>query len=130
MAKHLKAQLDAGVLVSSKMPWASAVVIVRKANGEVRWCSDYRLANDRTIPDAHPLPRIDMCMDCLSLAKLFSTIDLQSGYWQMQLDEDDQEKTAVITKYGLFEYTVMPFRLRNAAPTFQRIMELIFHGLL
>lgn len=70
-----------------------------------------------------------MCLDCLSEAKLFSTLDLQSGYWQLKMDKEDQEKTAFTTKYGLYEYTVLPFGLCNAPSTFQRTMELIFRGL-
>ncbi len=86
--KHLKQQLDSGVLIPSKSPWASAVVLVRKKNGEVRWCGDYRPLNARTVPDAHPLPRVDMCMDALATAKLLTTLDLQSGYWNLELDEE------------------------------------------
>ena len=126
---HLKEQLDAGVVVPSKSPWASAVVLVRKKDQSVRWCVDYRRVNECSVKDAYPLPRTDMCLDCLSGAKLFSTLDLQSGYWQIKMDETDQEKTAFTTKYGLFEYTVMPFGLCNAPSTFQRTMELIFRGL-
>ena len=70
-----------------------------------------------------------MCLDCLSSAKLFSTMDLQSGYWQIELSEEDRHKTAFTTKYGLWEYTKMPFGLCNAPSTFQRCMELIFRGM-
>ena len=79
--------------------------------------------------DAYPLPRIDTCLDCLSTARFFSTADLQSGYWQLKLDEKDRAKTAFITRYGLYEYTKLPMGLSSAPSTFQRWMELIFRGL-
>lgn len=94
-----------------------------------RVCIDYRKLNDRTIKDTYPLPRIDMCLDCLSSAKIFSTIDLQSAYMQLEIAEENRHKTALITRYGWFEYLVMPFGLCNAPSTFQRCMEMVFRGL-
>ena len=127
--KVLKDQLDAGVIVPSKSAWASPVVLVRKKDGTVRWCIDYRKLNDITIKDAYPLPRIDMCIDCLGSAKIFSTLDLQSGYWQIELEREDRAKTAFISKFGIHEYTKMPFGLCTAPSTFQRCMELVLAGL-
>ena len=95
----------------------------------VRWCIGYRRLNDSTIKDAYPLPKISMCLDCLAEASVFSVIDLQSGYWQLKVAPEDRHKTAFITKYGLFEYTKMPFGLCNAPSTFQRCMELMFRGM-
>ena len=126
--EYLRQQLEAGMLVPSKSPWASPVVLVRKSDGTVRWCGDFRKVNDLTRKDAYPLPRIDSCLECLGAASVFSVFDLQSGYWQLQMDERDQEKTAITTKYGLFEYTKLPFGLCSAPSTFQRCMEMIFLG--
>lgn len=117
--KYLKDQLDKGVIVPSKSAYASGVVLVRKKDGTVRWCIDYRRINQSTIKDAYPLPKIASCLDCLANASVFSVCDLQSGYWQLQMAEEDRHKTAFITKYGLFEYTKMPFGLCNAPSTFQ-----------
>ena len=127
--KCLEEQLEAGVVRPSSSAWASATVLVRKADGSVRWCVDYRKVNDRSVKDAYPLPKISMCLDSLGGARYFSTLDLQSGYWQIGMAEADIPKTAFITKYGLYEYTKMPFGLCSAPGTFQRCMELIFWGL-
>ncbi|KAK3102100.1 hypothetical protein FSP39_008757 [Pinctada imbricata] len=127
--QHLYEQLDNGVIQPSASAWASPVVLVRKKDNTVRWCIDYRKLNNATKKDAYPLPRIDTCLDCLSTAKVFSTLDLQSGYWRLEIAEEDRHKTAFITKYGLFEYRKMPFGLCNAPSTFQRCMELILKGL-
>ena len=127
--KYLKEQLDAGVLVPSSSAWASPVVLVRKKDGTVRWCCDFRKLNDLTVKDAYPLPRIDMCLEALGSACFFSTMDLQHGYWQLAVDEADQHKTAIITKYGLFEYAKLPMGLCNSPSSFQRCMELILRGL-
>ena len=127
--QYLKDQLESGVVVPSSSAWSSPVCLVRKKDGSVRWCIDYRKLNDVTVKDAYPLPRIDSCLDCLASAKLFSTLDLQSGYWQLNLEEKDRCKTAFITKYGLYEYTTLPFGLCGAPSTFQRCMEMVLRGL-
>ena len=132
--EYLKQQLDAGVIEPSSSAWASPVVLVRKTDNSVHRCIDYRKLNDITVKDAYPLPRIDLCLDCLSSAIIFSaiifsTMDLQSGYFQLQLDDRDREKTAFITKYGLYQYTRLPQCLATSPSTFQRTMELVFRGL-
>lgn len=86
---------------------------------------DYRKVNEATQKDAYPLPKIEECLDTLSGSKLFSTLDLLSGYHQFEVNEKDRPRTAFITKYGLFEYPRMPFGLCNAPSTFQRGMELV-----
>ena len=127
--KYLRDQLAAGVIRPSNSPWSSPTVLVRKKDGGVRWCIDYRKLNDVTVKDAYPLPKISMCLDCLASAKMFSTVDLQVGYWQLEVEEEDKPKTAFISKYGLFEYNTLPFGLCNAPSTFQRCMEMILKGL-
>ncbi|XP_056157718.1 uncharacterized protein LOC130132152 [Lampris incognitus] len=127
--RHLKSMLEAGVITPSTSEWASPVVLVRKKDRGVRWCIDYRRLNDLTLKDAYPLPRIEECLDTLEGATVFSTLDMQSGYWQIGVHPDDRGKTAFITRYGLFEYTRMPFGLCNAPGTFQRAMEVVLRGL-
>ena len=108
--KYIQEQLEAGVIQPSSSALSSPIVMVRKKTGDVRVCIDYRKLNERTIKDAYPLPRIDMCLDCLASTKIFSTIDLQSAYMQLEVAEEDRHKTAFITKYGLFEYLVYAMR--------------------
>jgi putative transposase len=79
--------------------------------------------------DEFPLPRIDDCIDSLGGAKLFCTVDLQAGYWQVEMDPRDREKTAFVTRSGLYEWTVMPFGLCNAPSVFERLMETALRGL-
>ena len=127
--KLLKDMLAQDVIQPTNSPWASPVVLVRKKDGSTRFCVDYRKVNSITRKDAYPLPRIDDTLDTLSGSQLFSTLDLLSGYWQVEVDPKDREKTAFCTPDGLFEFRVMPFGLCNAPATFQRLMDTILAGL-
>ena len=104
-------------------------MLIRKKDGSVRFCIDYRKLNDVTVPDQYPLPRIDDVLDALDQGRYFTVIDLKAGYWQIPMHKGDAEKTAFRTADGLFHFTVMPFGLRNAPATFQRLMDVVFSGL-
>ena len=104
-------------------------MLVRKKDGTVRFCVDYRRLNAVTIKDAYPLPRIADAMDALGGARYFCCMDMKSGFWQVPLDDDAKEKSAFINKCGFFQYKVMPFGMANAPATFQRLMELVLTGL-
>jgi hypothetical protein len=127
--KHLQEMLAAGVIQPSVSPWAAAPVLVRKKDGGVRWCIDFRKLNTVTKKDAFPLPLISDCLDALSENIFMSTLDMASGYWQITIHPADREKTAFITRFGLFEHVRMSFGLCNAPSTFQRVMNLVLRGL-
>ena len=128
--KHLlKDMLNNNIIQPSSSPWASPVVLVRKKDGSLTFCIDYRKVNAVTRKDAYPLPRVDDILDTLASCKWFTTLDLLSGYWQVEVDPNDREKTAFITHDGLFQFIKMPFGLCNAPATFQRLMDLVLAGL-
>lgn len=95
----------------------------------MRFCVDYRKVNNLTKKDGYPLPRIGDTLDILAGSKWFTTLDLLSGYWQVQLDDAAKEHTAFATRDGLFQFRVMPFGVCNGPATFQRLMDLVLSGL-
>ncbi|XP_034560089.1 uncharacterized protein LOC117827597 [Notolabrus celidotus] len=121
--RHIQKLLAAGIIKESRSPYASPIVIVRKKNGDVRMCIDYRTLNSRTIPDQYTTPRIDEALDCLSGSKWFSVLDLRSGYYQIAMKEEDKEKTAFICPLGFYQFERMPQGITGAPATFQRLME-------
>ena len=122
--RHLKEMVEIGAIRKSNSPWASAVVLVRKKDGSLRFCIDLRHLNNRTIKDAYSLPRIEETLDCLNGAKIFTSLDLKSGYWQVEMEEESKPLTAfTVGPLGFFECERMPFGLTNAPATFQRLME-------
>jgi hypothetical protein len=116
-----------GLIRESTSPWGAPVLFVRKPKtpGEWRMCIDYRALNSKTLKNAYPLPRIQECLDKLGKASHCTTLDLTSGYWQVRVAEKDVPKTAFNTRYGKYEFLVMPFGLKNAPATFQSLMNSI-----
>ena len=114
----LDEMLRNGVVELATSPWAAPIVLVQKKDGSTRLCVDYRKINNITCKDAHPLPRIDNTLDTLAGSQWFSTLDLLSGYWQVEIEETDRPKTAFCTTEGLYQFRVMPFGFCNAPATF------------
>ena len=129
VSKLVREMLDKDIISRSSSPWAAPIVLVQKKDGSYRFCVDYRRLNSVTRKDAYPLPRIDETLDMLHGSKWFSSLDLASGYWQVEMAPDDRSRTAFTTPEGLFEFKVMPFGLCNAPATFQRLMDLVLAGL-
>ncbi|KAJ9519373.1 hypothetical protein QJQ45_023169 [Haematococcus lacustris] len=127
---ELKAQItemqEKGFIRPSTSPYAAGVLFVRKKDGTFRMCVDYRPLNRITIKNKYPLPRVENMLDRLHGATVFSKIDLRQGYHQIRIAPEDIPKTAFSTRYGHFEFTVLPFGLCNAPATFQRLMNDIF----
>lgn len=121
--------VDRGICRPSKSNWSSPLHLVQKPNGDWRPCGDYRMLNVKTKPDRYPIPFIGDCTHFLHDKKIFSVVDLQKAFHHIRVNEEDIEKTAIITPFGLFEFPCMTFGMRNAAQTFQRFMHEVLRGI-
>ena len=122
--EHIQEMLDGGAIHPSQSPWCNAVVLVRKKDGGLRFCIDFRWLNSYTKKDVYPLPRMQETMESMVGARFFSTMDLKSGFWQVKMAKDSQQYTAfTVGSMGVYEFLRMPYGLCNAPVTFQRLMQ-------
>jgi hypothetical protein len=123
--------LKDGIIQESKSPFVSSVLLVEKQKkeklGELRFCVDYRQLNKLTKRDRYPLPRIQDILDNFQGASYFTTLDLASGFHQVEMEPKHRELTAFTTEFGNYEFLVMPFGLMNAPLTFQRLVDKVFN---
>jgi len=127
--EHVQHMLAHDVIEPAASPWSSNVVMVRKQDGSMRFCVDYRKVNELIKKDKFPLPKIDTCLDTLNGCQYYSSCDLRWGYWQTEIDERDRDKMAFVTWKGQWRFKVLSFGLCNAPSQFARIMELVMSGL-
>ena len=121
--------LKNGIIEQSQSQWSSPCVLVPKSDGTYRFCTDFRKINGVSKTDSYPIPRVDDCIDKIGQARYVSKFDLLKGYWQVPLTRRAQELSAFVTPDGLFQYRVMPFGLKNAPATFQRMINNVISGL-
>ena len=122
--EHLQEMLVGGAIRPSQSPWCNAVVLVRKNDGGLQFCIDFRRLNARTKKDSYPLPRMQETMESMVRARFFSTMDLKSGFLQVKMAEKSQQYTTfTIGSMGIFEFLQMPYGLCNAPATFQQLMQ-------
>ena len=121
--------LDCGVIQPSNSEWSLPSVFFWKKDGDICWCIDFHAINNVSRKDAYPLPLTEEYLDALSDIEYMSTLDMQFGYWQVEVHPEDCHKTAFLSKQGLFEFTCMPFGLCNAPATFQGAVQLVFWGM-
>ena len=120
--KEVRYMLENDIIEESQSNWSSPCILVPKHDGGFRFCTDFRKVNDKTKSDSFPIPRIADCIDQIGNAKFVSTFDMLKGYWQVPLTQRDREISAFVTPSGLYQYKVMPFGMKNAPATFQRMV--------
>ena len=125
----LEKMLASGVIQPSMSSWAAAPVLVRKKDGKVRWCIDYRALNNVTVKDVFPLPLMSECIDSLEGNVWFSKLDANAAYWQIPVHKDSKAKTAFRTRHGLYEFNKLPFGLVNSPSLYSRALSLVLRGL-
>jgi hypothetical protein len=130
LKEQLQKLLDKGFIYPSISPWGAPVLFVKKKDGSMSMCIDYRELNKVTIKNRYPLPRIDDLLDQLQGARVFSKVDLCSDYHQVRVKEEDIPKTVFRTRYGHYEFLVMSFELTNAPAVFMDTMNRVFHDYL
>ena len=129
LKKELADLVELGIIEESCSPWASLIVMVPKADGKLRLCTDFRKVNAVTSPNPYPLPRIEDLIDRIGRAKFLTKLDMTRGYWQVPLDEKLVPVSAFVTPFGHFQWRHMPFGLRNAPATFSRLVSKLLLGL-
>ena len=127
--EHVTDMLNRGIIQPSTSLWASAIILVKKKDGTDRFVVDFRRLNSVTRKDSYPHPRIDDALDALNGTKFFTSMDLMSGFWQVEIESESREHTAFVTYGGLYEFLVLPFGLTGAPPTYQRLMECVLRNL-
>ena len=130
VSDEVEKMLQQGVVRPSISPWSSSIVMGRKKEGSWRFCIDYRKLNAVMHHDAYPLPRVDATLDFFTGSIHCTTLDLASGYWKVEVEEQDRENTVFSTLKDHFKLNVMPFGLTNAPATFQHLMDCVLAGLM
>ena len=129
MKKEIDYMLSNGIIEPSHSEWSSPCLLVDKGDGGYRFCTDFRKVNLVTKADSYPIPRIEDCIDKVGSSQYVSKFDLLKGYWQVPLTPRAREISAFVTPAGFYQYRVMPFGMKNAPATFQRMIHQVIDGL-
>src|SRR5579871_4228617 len=126
LQKELDHFKNLSIIEKYESPWAAPILFIRKKNGELCLVVNYHKLNKVTRKDAYPLPRIDELLDSLGNAAMFSTLDMHSGFYQIEVDPESHEKTAFVMKYRIYQYNQLPMGLYNSPAIFQHLIDIIF----